>query len=229
MTNHETGTRDEWIAARTELLGREKELTRLSDELAEERRKLPWVRVEKEYVFDTPAGPLTLAELFDGRSQLIVYHFMHGPLTPDGCPGCSFHADSFSGAVVHLAAQDVTFLCASRSPLPTLEAYKERMGWTFPWVSSDDNGFNEDFAFLDAGGFNFGSPGGRTVDLAENELMALSAFVLEEGEVFHTYTTFDRGTDVLNPVWQLLDRAPKGRQDVDGFPRKHDEYSDAAG
>src|SRR5688500_18816592 len=159
MTNHDVATGDEWIAARKELLEREKALTRLSDETARARQALPRVRVEREDVFDTPAGPRTLAELVEGRSQRIVYHFMHGPLTPDGCPGCSFHADSFSGAAVHLAQQDVTFLCASRSPLPVLEAYKERMGWTFPWVSSGDNGFNDDFALLEAGGFNFGSPG----------------------------------------------------------------------
>ena len=146
---------------------------------------------------------------------------MHGPLTPEGCPGCSFHADSFSGAVVHLAQQDVTFLCASRSPLPTLEAYKERMGWTFPWVSSGDNGFNDDFAFLDAGSFNFGSPGGRDVDLEKNELMALSAFVLEDGDVFHTYTTFSRRA-------RLAGSSAEGTQEVRGFPRKHDEYDDAA-
>jgi predicted dithiol-disulfide oxidoreductase (DUF899 family) len=223
-----TGTRAEWIEARKALLEREKELTRRTDEVARQRQELPWVPVEKEYVFETNDAPRTLAELFDGRSQLIVYHFMHGPLTPDGCPGCSFHADSFSGGVVHLNQQDVTFLCASRSPLETLNAYKERMGWTFPWVSMGDNGFNDDFAFLDAGGWNFGTVPEDSVDPEAGELMALSAFILEDGVVYHTYTTFDRGTDVLNPVWQLLDRAPKGRQDIEGWPRKHDEYEGVA-
>jgi predicted dithiol-disulfide oxidoreductase (DUF899 family) len=235
MTEHEVGTREEWLAARKELLEREKELTRQSDELARQRRELPWVRVEKEYVFDTNDGPRTLAELFDGRSQLIVYHFMHGPNTPEGCPGCTFAADHFDGAVVHLNHRDVTFLCASRSPLETLNAYKRRMGWKFPWISSGRSDFNRDFgAFTEeerrsGTGFNFGTPRRADINLHEDELMALSTFVLDDGVVYHAYSCYDRGTDVLNPTWQLLDRAPKGRgDDFEDWPRKHDEYEDLA-
>jgi predicted dithiol-disulfide oxidoreductase (DUF899 family) len=227
------GTREEWLAARVELLEQEKELTRRSDELAQKRRELPWVRIDKEYSFQTDEGTKTLAELFDGRSQLIVYHFMHGPNTPEGCPGCTFAADNFDGAVAHLAAHDVTFLCASRSPLETLQAYKRRMGWSFPWVSSEGSDFNRDFSAFNeedrrnGTGFNFGTP--RRADLNvlhDEELMALSAFALEDGVVYHTYTTYDRGTDVLNPTWQLLDRAPRGREDDahPDWPRRRDEY-----
>jgi predicted dithiol-disulfide oxidoreductase (DUF899 family) len=228
MTTHRTGTREEWLAARVELLEREKELTRRSDELARRRRELPWVPVDKEYSFETNEGTKTLAELFGGRSQLIVYHFMHGPNTPDGCQGCTYAADNFAGAFVHLDQHDVRFVCASRSPLATLDAYKRRMGWTFPWVSSEGGDFNLDFAFL-RDGFNFGSAGGADVDVVHDaELMALSAFALEDGVVYHAYSCYDRGTDVLNPTWQLLDRAPKGREHgaVEGWPRRHDEYDD---
>ena len=236
MTEHTIGTREEWLDARRELLEREKELTRRSDELARQRQELPWVRVDEEYVFETDEGPKKLAELFDGRSQLVVYHFMHGPNTPDGCPGCTFAANHFDGAVLHLNQRDVTFLCASRSPLDTLEAYKRRMGWSFPWVSSGGSDFNRDFgAFTEEDrrngtGFNFGTQRHADLDLLEGEeLMALSAFVLEDGVVYHTYTCYDRGTDVLNGTWQLLDRAPKGRGgDFDDWPRRNDEYPDAA-
>ena len=226
-------SREEWLAARVELLEEEKELTRRSDEVARKRRELPRVPVEEEYVFQTDDGPKTLAELFDGRSQLIVYHFMHGPNTPEGCPGCTYAADNFSGAFDHLAAHDVTFLCASRSPLETLNAYKQRMGWSFAWVSSEGTDFNRDFSAFNeedrrnGTGFNFGTP--RHADLNvlhDEELMALSAFELEDGIVYHTYTCYDRGTDVLNPTWQLLDRAPKGREDDahPEWPKRRDEY-----
>jgi predicted dithiol-disulfide oxidoreductase (DUF899 family) len=235
MTEHTLGTREEWLTARKELLEQEKELTRGSDELARRRRELPWVRVDKEYSFETNEGTKTLAELFDGRSQLTVYHFMHGPNTPEGCVGCTFAADGFEGAAIHLAHRDVTFLCASRSPLDTLNAYKRRMGWTFPWVSSGGSDFNRDFAAFteeerrSGTGFNFGTP--RRADLNvqdDEELMALSAFALADGVVYHTYTCYDRGTDVLNPTWQLLDRAPNGRgDDTDDWLRRHDEYDDA--
>jgi len=236
MTTHTVGTREEWLAERRELLEREKELTRRSDELARQRQELPWVRVDEEYVFETDDGPRTLTELFNGRSQLIVYHFMHGPNTPEGCPGCTFATDSFNGSVVHLNAHDVTFICASRSPLETLNAYKRRMGWSFPWVSSGGTDFNRDFSAFtdeerrDGTGFNFGTPRHADIDLAEGEeLMALSVFVLEDGVVYHTYTCYDRGTDVLNGTWQLLDRAPKGRGgDFEDWPRRSDEYSDGA-
>jgi predicted dithiol-disulfide oxidoreductase (DUF899 family) len=229
------GTREQWLAARKELLEREKELTRRSDELARERQELPWVPVEKEYRFETNDGTKTLAELFDGRSQLIVYHFMHGPQTPEGCPGCTFAANHFDGAVVHLNHRDVTFLCASRSPLETLNAYKRRMGWSFPWVSSGGTDFNLDFSLFTeeerrtGAGYNFGTPKRANINLNDEELMALSAFALEDGVVYHTYSCYDRGTDVLNPTWQLLDRAPQGRgEDFSDWPRKHDEYEDVA-
>ncbi len=236
MTEHKIGTREEWLVARKELLQQEKELTRRSDELARQRRELPWVPVKKEYNFETNEGTRTLAELFDGRSQLVVYHFMHGPNTPEGCPGCTFAADHFDGAVVHLNHRDVTFLCASRSPLETLNAYKRRMGWSFPWVSSEGSDFNLDFGLFTAEqrrtgtGFNFGSPRRANINvLRDQELMALSAFALEGGVVYHTYSCYDRGTDVLNGTWQLLDRAPKGRgDDFEDWPRRHDEYEDAA-
>ena len=228
-----TATREEWLAARVELLEEEKELTRRSDELARKRRALPRVRVEEEYVFQTEDGPKTLAELFDGRSQLIVYHFMHGPNTPEGCEGCTFATDGFDGVAPHLNAHDVTFVLASRSPLETLQAYRRRMGWNLPWVSSESSDFNRDFgAFTEEDrrngtGFNFGSPGGSDVDVVHDaELMALSVFALEDGVVYHTYSAYDRGTDVLNPTWQLLDRAPKGRHDGadENWPQRHDEY-----
>jgi predicted dithiol-disulfide oxidoreductase (DUF899 family) len=233
---HKIGTREEWLAARKELLQREKQLTRESDELARQRQQLPWVPVEEEYLFETNEGTKTLAELFDGRSQLIVYHFMHGPNTPEGCPGCTFAADHFDGALVHLNHRDVTFLCASRSPLETLNAYKRRMGWSFPWVSSGGTDFNRDFgAFTEeerrsGTGFNFGTPRRAGINILDGEeLMALSAFALEDGVVYHTYTCYDRGTDVLNPTWQLLDRGPKGRgDDFEDWPRKRDEYEDVA-
>lgn len=225
------GTRDEWLAARLALLEREKELTRLSDELAAARRELPRVRIDTGYRFETEAGPRTLAELFDGRSQLLVYHFMHGPHSPDGCSGCTYAADSYDGSVAHLNAHDVTFVMASRSPLATLNAYKARMGWAIPWVSCE-TAFARDFGAWteedrrNGTGFNFGTPAGAHIDLRENELMGLSAFELVNRVVFHTYSSYDRGTDVLIPTWQLLDRAPRGREDdaFPEFPRRGDEY-----
>ena len=235
-TSAPTVTREQWLAARKELLEEEKEHTRRSDELARRRRELPRVRIDEPYAFETQAGTKTLAELFDGRSQLIVYHFMHGPNTPDGCLGCTFATDSFNGVQEHLAAHDVTFLLASRSPLQTLDAYKARMGWDIPWVSSGASDFDRDFsAWTEADrangtGYNFGTPAGAGVDVAHDmELMALSVFELEDGVVYHTYTCFDRGTDGLNVAWQLLDRTPKGREHgaVEGWPRRHDEYDDA--
>jgi predicted dithiol-disulfide oxidoreductase (DUF899 family) len=230
------GTREEWLAARVELLEREKELTRRSDELAKQRAELPWVPVEKEYRFETDEGTKTLAELFDGRSQLLAYHFMFGPTVegwPEaGCPGCSYTADSLDGAAVHLPHRDVTFVAVSRAPLERLDAYKRRMGWTFPWVSYGDSDFNLDFgAFTEeerktGSGFNFGTPKhAAEIDLRRDELHGMSAFALEDDVVYHTYSTYDRGTDALNATWQLLDRAPNGRgDDFEGWPRRHDEY-----
>jgi predicted dithiol-disulfide oxidoreductase (DUF899 family) len=230
MSPHTTGTRDDWMAARKDLLAEEKELTRRSDALAAKRRELPWVRVDEEYVFQTGDGPRTLAELFGGRSQLIVYHFMLGPNTPDGCPGCTFATDGFQRTALHLAHHDVTFLMVSRATVDEIAEYKRRMGWTIPWVSAAGTDFNLDFSLLDEG-YNFGSPNGAGVDVVDGmELMALSAFALEDGVVYHTYSAFDRGTDVLNPTWQLLDRAPRGRDEAShpGWPRRSDEYESAA-
>ncbi len=241
MTQHRVGTRDEWLAARVELLEREKELTRRSDELARQRLELPWVPVEKEYSFETDEGTKTLAELFDGRSQMVVYHLMFGPDDAAACPGCTFYADHLDGSVVHLAQHDVTLLCASRAPLAKLEAYKRRMGWSFPWVSSYRSDFNLDFGLFDeeqrrtGTGYNFGSPRRAGLDLREEEMMALSSFALEDGAVYHTYSCYDRGTDVLNGTWQLLDRAPRGRFKTSGegastgeWPRRRDEYEEIA-
>jgi predicted dithiol-disulfide oxidoreductase (DUF899 family) len=234
--SHAIGTREEWLAARVALLEREKELTRRSDELARERQALPWVPVEKDYSFETNEGTKTLPELFDGRSQLLVYHFMFGPSVdgwPEaGCVGCSYTADSLDGAAVHLPHHDVTFVAVSRAPLEQLESYKRRMGWSFPWVSYGESDFNLDFAVFTeeerrtGKGFNFGTPKHADIDLRGEELHGLSAFALEDGVVYHAYSTYDRGTDALNATWQLLDRTPKGRDDAahPDWPRRHDEY-----
>jgi predicted dithiol-disulfide oxidoreductase (DUF899 family) len=245
MTAQRTGTADEHLAARLELLQAEKELTRRGDEVARRRRELPWVRIEKEYVFDTVEGEKALPELFAGRSQLLVYHFMFGPLWNEGCPICSFWADSFNGSVVHLAHHDVTMLCASRAPLQQLEAYRRRMGWSFPWVSSGRSDFNYDFNVsvrdLDAGASQreMERPGHEVTDVpaynftkrafgAENP--GLSAFALDDGVVYHTYSCYARGLDAFNSTYQLLDRAPQGRNEEGGFwMRRHDEYEDAVG
>ena len=242
MTGNRTGTREEWLAARLEVLEREKELTRLSDDLARRRRELPWVRVDKEYDFQTEEGAKKLPELFDGRSQLLVYHLMYGPDDAAACPGCSFYADHLDGSLAHLAHHDVTLICASRAPLDKLHAYKRRMGWRFTWVSSYGSDFNVDFTlFTDeqrrtGAGYNFGSRRRADLRIAPadpegEEPMALSAFALEDGVVYHTYSCFDRGTDALNGTWQLLDRAPKGRCRAPseagadgGWPDRHDEY-----
>jgi predicted dithiol-disulfide oxidoreductase (DUF899 family) len=216
------GTREQWRAAYERQLAEEKELTRRTAELARQRQALPRVRVDKEYLFDTTSGRRSLAELFDRRSQLIVRHFMHGPKTPEGCPGCTFETDNLVGAVPHLAHRDVTFLLSSRSPLPVLTAYKQRMRWDVEWVSSGGNDFDADFySYMHVPTPRRGD--GNMLDVME--LMALSCFALEEGVVYHTYSTYDRGTEALNATWQLLDRAPKGRgEDFSGWPRKRDEY-----
>lgn len=222
MPAHDIGTREQWRKAYEDLRAQEKELTRRSDALARQRQELPWVPVTKEYRFQTNAGEKSLAELFDGRSQLIIRHFMHGPKTPEGCPGCTFETDNLVGAVPHLAHRDVTFILASRSPLPTLNAYKERFGWDIEWVSSGDSGFNDDFFEIMRTGAEHRPPGNM---LDVMELMALSCFALRDGVVYHTYSTYDRGTDALNATWQILDRAPLGRgTDYSNWPRKRDEY-----
>jgi predicted dithiol-disulfide oxidoreductase (DUF899 family) len=231
MTDHKVGTREEWLAARLELLEREKELTRRSDELARQRQELPWVRVDKEYRFATGDGEKTLAELFDGRSQLLVYHLMFGPDDDVACLGCSYTADSFDRAVVHLPHRGVTLVAVSRAPLDRLEAYRRRMDWGFPWVSSLDD-FNLDFSVFTeeerrtGAGFNFGTARRADLNVRDAELHGLSAFAREHGAVYHTYSCYDRGTDVLNTTWQLLDRAPLGRgESFEGWPRRRYEYS----
>lgn len=225
------GTRQEWREARERLLVREKELSRLRDEVAAERRRLPWVRIDKPYLFDTGDGPKTLAGLFDGRSQLLVYHFMMGPEWQEGCPMCSFWADTYEGLDLHLTARDVTFICASRAPLEAIEAYKDRMGWTFEWVSSAPSDFNLDFGVsftpeLRASGAEYNY---RSVDDPGEEMPGLSAFALHDGTVFHTYSTFARGLDPLNGAYQLLDLAPRGRDEGElewpmAWVRRHDSY-----
>jgi len=252
MTDHKTGTREEWLAARLELLEAEKALTRRSDELARRRQELPWVRIDKEYRFDTDEGSASLADLFRGRSQLLVYHFMFGPDYKAGCPSCSAIADGFDGSAVHLANHDVTLSAVSRAPLAKLQAYKQRLGWTFPWASAHDGDFNVDFnvSFTEKqqreGGieYNF-RRGGLTMDTKSipeavtqiaaacgtdvatyaRERPGMSTFVLDDGVVYHTYSTYARGLDGLWGMYQWLDRAPKGRNDETGiWWRRHDEY-----
>jgi len=241
MTEHKVGTREEWQAAREQLLEREKELTYRSDELARERRELPWVPIEKDYSFETDQGTKTLAELFDGRSQLLVYHFMFGPEYDAGCPTCSAGADGWDGAVRHLNARGVTFLAASRAPLERLQAYKQRMGWTFPWVSTEASDFNFDFevsqseeqsAKLVEGGAPpvvemFAEMCGTDPAGYLQEGPGLSAFALSDGIVHHTYSTSARGLEVMLGFYGLLDRVPRGRdeeKDSEFWIRRHDEY-----
>ena len=244
MTEHTTGTPDEHLQARLRLLAAEKEYTRRGDELAAMRRSLPWVRIDKEYLFDTSEGEKTLGELFAGRSQLLVYHFMFGPEWTEGCPVCSFWADSFDGGVIHINHRDVTMVCVSRAPLERLEAYKRRMGWSFPWASSLRSDFNYDFGVSFKGPSAGTSqrdvprgPGAVPDDAVYNftrkpfgpESPGLSAFALDDGVVYHTYSCYARGLDAFNVTNQLLDRTPRGR-DEGGLPvpvawlRRHDEY-----
>lgn len=231
MTEHAIGSREEWLVARLELLAQEKDLNRRRDELAVARRNLPWVPVDTDYRFDGAAGERSLSELFDGRSQLLVYHFMFGTDWDEGCPSCSFWADSFDGVAVHLAHRDVTLVCVSRARHPKLAAYQQRMGWRFPWYSSAPSDFNVDYGVSftpeqqrDGGTYNFGH-----VDHPPEEAPGLSAFALDEGGVFHTYSTYSRGLDPINSAYQLLDLAPKGRdEDQLEWPiawlRRHDAY-----
>ena len=247
MTDHEIVSREEWATAREELLAREKEHTRLGDELARRRRELPWVRVEKEYRFDTDNGTRTLAELFDGRSQLLVYHFMFGPSYAAGCPTCSSMADTVDGALPHLHARDVTMTYVSQAPLEKLQAYKRRMGWNMPWVSSADSEFNFDLGYsrneeqtreaiapmLEAGA----PPGvdqnarssGTDVTGYLTQGPGFSAFALEDGTVYQTYATTARGVEFLMGYYGILDRAPKGRDEDGSFQlwiRRPDEYDE---
>jgi predicted dithiol-disulfide oxidoreductase (DUF899 family) len=241
MTNHKVGTQEEWQAARDELLAEEKELTRRNDELAKKRRELPWVPVESEYSFETEAGTRSLAELFDGRSQLLVYHFMFGPTYEAGCPACSSIADTIDPNVVHLAARDVTMLLVSRAPLGKLQAFKKRMGWNIDWVSTAGSDFNRDLGFthteeelrpfLDgeippAVKQNADSCG-TDVAAYVTEGPGLSAYVLSDGRVHRTYVTTARGLEPAMAYYALLDRAPMGRAEADDMPfwlRRHDEY-----
>lgn len=234
MTNHEITDKTTWLAQREALLAREKALTRARDELAAARRALPWVRVDKRYVFTGPAGEQTLADLFGPRSQLIVYHFMFGPEAEVGCKSCAFWADNWSAAVPHLQARDVTLLAVSRAPLARLEAFKRRMGWDFTWVSSGGSEFNHDFAvaFDDAareGGaatYNYAPADARI----EPDMPGFSVFYKDsDGAVFHTYSTYARGIELANPTYQLLDLAPRGRDEGDlpytmAWVRLHDQY-----
>jgi predicted dithiol-disulfide oxidoreductase (DUF899 family) len=250
MTKHKTGTREQWLAARLELLAAEKELTRRSDELARRRQELPWVRIDKEYRFETDEGSASLADLFQGRSQLLVYHFMFGPDYKAGCPSCSAIADGFDGSVVHLANHDVTLMAVSRAPLVKLQAYKRRMGWSFPWASSFGSDFNDDFNVRITedqqrkGGVEYNyrreeawvlregegpvaelaAMTGTDVNTYARERPGMSAFVLEDGVVYHAYSAYARGVDGLWGMYQWLDRAPKGRNDAGIWWRRHDEY-----
>jgi predicted dithiol-disulfide oxidoreductase (DUF899 family) len=251
MTKHATGTREEWLAARLELLDAEKELTRRSDEVARRRQALPWVRIDKEYRFDTEEGSASLADLFGGRSQLLVYHFMFGPDYKAGCPSCSAIADGFNGSVIHLANHDVTLMAVSRAPLAKLLAYRQRMGWTFPWASSAGSDFNTDFSVgfsqeqQRTGGIEYNyrqepgwqpKPGeggaaaviaattGTDVATYTRERPGMSAFVLEDGVVYHTYSTYSRGVDGIWGMYQWLDRAPRGRNETEVWWRRRDEY-----
>jgi predicted dithiol-disulfide oxidoreductase (DUF899 family) len=234
MTDHRTGTRDAWLAARLDLLEREKELTRRNDELAQQRRELPWVRIDTPYRFHTEEGEATLADLFRGRSQLVVYHFMYAPHWDEGCASCSGVADGFDETQLHLQNHDVAFTAVSRAPLEKLLAYRERMGWSFPWVSSAPSGFNFDFnvSFTEDSvargqSYNFRPLEGWQLDPAHlpYEGPGMSTFALEDGVVYHTYSAYARGLDVLWNMWQWLDRAPLGRNEGDlGWFRRHDVY-----
>jgi predicted dithiol-disulfide oxidoreductase (DUF899 family) len=256
MTRHATGTREEWLASRLELLKQEKELTRRSDELVRQRQALPWVRVDKPYRFDTDEGAASLADLFRGRSQLLVYHFMFGPDYKAGCPSCSAIADGFNGIATHLANHDVMLWAVSRAPLAKLQAFRRRMGWSFPWASSHANDFNFDFnvslteeqqrrgtveynyrqqaplqsrrddsktpAPATSGGPAKGAAmSGTDVATYARERPGMSVFALEDGIVYHTYSTYARGLDGLWGMYQWLDRAPKGRNEADGYWLHH--------
>ena len=256
MKEHTTGTRAQWLAARLELLQAEKELTRRSDELARRRQELPWVRIDKQYRFEADEGSVSLADLFSGRSQLLIYHFMFGPDYTAGCPSCSAIADGFDGSVIHLANHDVTLSAVSRAPLAKLQAYKRRMGWRFPWASSFGSDFNYDFnaSYTEEqqreGGIEYNyrreaamplvgrstaplekgpvaqiaATTGTDVATYTRERPGMSAFVLEDGVVYHTYSAYARGLDALWGMYPWLDRAPNGRNEPGIWWRRRDEY-----
>ncbi len=247
-TTHAIGTRQEWLTARRELLEAEKDLTRRSDEVARRRQELPWVRIDKEYRFDIDEGSASLTDLFKGRSQLLMYHFMFGPDYSAGCPACSAIADGFNGSVVHLENHDVAFSAVSRAPLAKLQGYKRRMGWTFPWASSINSDFNFDFCvgftkeqqregsieynYRREKPFKAGAEGSSTFAAMSGtdeatytrERPGMSAFVLEDGVVYHSYSAYARGLDGLWGMYQWLDRAPLGRNESGVWWRRHDEY-----
>jgi predicted dithiol-disulfide oxidoreductase (DUF899 family) len=252
MTNHTTGTHEEWLAARLELLDAEKELTRRSDELARQRRQLPWVPIEKDYRFETDDGSASLADLFGGRSQLLIYHFMFGPDYKAGCPVCSTIADGFSGSIAHLENHDVRLMAVSRAPIAAIDAYKRRMGWSFPWASALGGDFNFDFgvSFSEEQQRTGGSPynyrprdplpvGGNAfvnqiaamtgTDAATyaREAPGMSAFALEDGVVYHTYSAYARGLDALWGMYPWFDRAPKGRNETGPWFRRRGEYGES--
>jgi predicted dithiol-disulfide oxidoreductase (DUF899 family) len=253
MTKHRTGTRKEWLAERLELLEAEKELTHKSDEITKRRQELLWVKVDKDYAFDTNEGRASLKDLFRGRSQMLIYHFMFGPDYKAGCPSCSSIADSFNGVHMHLSHHDVMFWAVSRAPLPKLQAYEKRMGWTFPWASSFGGDFNADFSvgfteeqqragidynYRHEGGWKtpgpdasvnlFAATTGTDPATYTRERPGMSSFILEDGVVYHTYSTYARGLDVLWNMYQWLDRAPLGRNEAGmagPWWRRHDEYA----
>jgi predicted dithiol-disulfide oxidoreductase (DUF899 family) len=252
VIDHKTGTREEWLAARLELLEAEKALTRRSDELARQRQQLPWVRIDKDYRFDTDEGTASLADLFRGRSQLLIYHLMFGPEYTAACPVCSTIADGFSGSVVHLENHDVSMMAVSRAPIDAIQAYKRRMGWTFPWASSYRGDFNFDFhvSFTEeqrragAGEYNYrpisatplreaGDDGpvaemaamaGTDVATYTREGPGMSAFALDDRVVYHTYSAYSRGLDAVWGMYPWFDRAPAGRNETGPWFRRHDEY-----
>ena len=254
--NHKIGSREQWLTARKDLLQAEKEFTRRSDELARRRQELPWVRVDKQYQFETDDGCASLPDLFRGRSQLLVYHFMFGPDYAAGCPSCSAIADGFNGIAVHLANHDVMLWAISRAPFDKLQAYRRRMGWTFPWASSFGSDFNYDFdvSFTEEqqregieynyereeplanipsrstpdGATKFAAMSGTDRATYTRERPGVSAFALEEGAVYHTYSAYSRGVDGLWGMYQWLDRAPKGRNETGLWWRRHDEYEQSA-
>jgi len=236
MPPHTVVSRDQWLKARKDFLAKEKAFTRARDQLSAERRALPWVKLDKPYMFETPEGKRSLADLFGDHSQLLVYHFMLGPGWIEGCPSCSYLADHFDGMLPHLAQRDVTFTAISRAPLNEIEAYERRMGWRFPWASSHGTDFNYDFGVsfdLDKNGHGKGIYNYHEQDIESGEMPGLSAFYKDEnGDVFHTYSAYARGLDSLVGTYNFLDLAPKGR-DEDKLPwtmawvRRHDEYEDA--
>jgi predicted dithiol-disulfide oxidoreductase (DUF899 family) len=231
--DHRIVSHDEWIAARRDFLAKEKEFTRLRDELSRQRRELPWERVDKTYVFDGPNGKESLADLFAGKSQLIVYHFMFGPDWEAGCKSCSFWAENFERLPIHLKHRDTTLIAISRAPLAKLEAYRKRMGWTFKWVSSGGNDFNFDYRVSFTPGdvekgaraYNY-----DTIKVPEEEMPGISVFYKDKsGAIFHTYSCYARGIDMMNNVYHYLDLTPKGRDEADGIMtwlRRRDEYKD---